>query len=105
MKAYIGLDANSGMLQGVLGTLGHVPDVTEGSSLLHGEEAVVFTDAGYQGVKRPDTEPVVRWQVTMRPSKRKKIGEIKQFFRRGHRQNRATLGWDPCQGQAPVSRG
>ena len=49
-------------------------DVTEGNSLLHGEETVVFADAGYQGAdKRLDANPSVRWQVAMRPGKRKKL--------------------------------
>ena len=55
---------------------GHVADVTEGNSLLHGEETVVFADAGCQGVdKRLDAKPGVRWQVAMRPGKRKKRDE------------------------------
>ena len=51
-------------------------DVTEGNSLLHGEETVVFADAGCQGAdKRLDANPGVRWQVAMRPGKRKKRDE------------------------------
>ena len=71
MKAHIGVDADSGLVHTVRGTAGHVADVTEGSSLLHGEETTVFADAGYQGAdKRPDANPSVRWQVAMRPGKR-----------------------------------
>ena len=74
MKAHIGVDADSGLVHSVRGTAGHVADVTEGSSLLHGEEAIVFADAGYQGAdKRPDANPSVRWHVAMRPGKRKKL--------------------------------
>ena len=74
MKAHIGVDADSGLVHTVRGTAGHVADVTEGNSLLHGEEAVVFADAGYQGAdKRLDAKPGVRWQVAMRPGKRKKL--------------------------------
>ena len=41
------------------GTAGNVNDVVEANSLLHGEETVVFTDAGYQGAdKRPDASRV-----------------------------------------------
>ena len=55
MKAHIGVDADSGLVHTVRGTAGHMADVTEGSSLLHGEETAVFADAGYQGAdKRPD---------------------------------------------------
>ena len=74
MKAHIGVDAASGLVHTVRGTAGHVADVTEGNSLLHGEERVVFADAGYQGAdKRPDAAQGVRWQVAMRPGKRKKL--------------------------------
>ena len=70
MKAHIGVDAASGLVHTVRGTAGHVADVTEGNSLLHGEEAVVFADAGYQSAdKRLDAKPSVRWQVAMRPGK------------------------------------
>ena len=56
------------------GTAGHVADVTEGSSVLHGKETAVFADAGYQGAdKRPDANPSVRWQVAMRPGKRREL--------------------------------
>ena len=74
MKAHIGVDADSGLVHTVRGTAGHAGDVTEGNSLLHGEETVVFADAGYQGAdKRPDTKPGVRWYVAMRPDKRRKL--------------------------------
>ena len=74
MKAHIGVDADSGLVHTVRGTAGHVADVTEGNSLLHGEEAVVFADAGYQGAeKRPDARSDVRWHVAMRPGKRREL--------------------------------
>ena len=74
MKAHIAVDADSGLVHTVRGTAGHVADVAEGNTLLHGEETVVFADAGYQGVdKRPDARPNAQWQVAMRPGKRKKL--------------------------------
>ena len=77
MKAHIGVDADSGLVHTVRGTAGHVADVTEGSSLLNGEETAVFADAGYQGAdKRPDANPSVRWQVAMRPGKRWELDKV-----------------------------
>ena len=74
MKAHIGVDADSGLVHTVRGTAGHVADVTEGNSLLHGEETVVFADAGYQGAdKRFDANPSALWQVAMRPGKRREL--------------------------------
>ena len=74
MKAHIGVDAESGLVHTVRGTAGHVADVTEGNSLLHGDETVVFADAGYQGAnKRLDAKAGVRWQAAMRPGKRREL--------------------------------
>lgn len=74
MKAHIGADAESGLVHTVRGTAGNVHDVTEGNSLLHGQEAVGFGDAGYQGIdKRPDAKAGMTWHVAMRPGKRKKL--------------------------------
>ncbi|MBK6747113.1 IS5 family transposase [Ottowia sp.] len=74
MKAHIGVDAESGLVHTVQGTAGNVNDVVQANSLLHGEETVVFTDAGYQGAdKRPDATPGVTWHVAMRPGKRRAL--------------------------------
>ena len=54
MKAHIGVDADSGLVHSVIGTAANVPDVTQASALLHGEESMAFGDAGYaipNGVK------------------------------------------------------
>lgn len=74
MKAHIGADADSGLVHTVRCTSGHVSDIAEANTLLHGEESVAFGDAGYQGVeKRPDARPDVTWHVAMRPGKRKAL--------------------------------
>ena len=74
MKAHIGVDADSGLVHTVKGTAGHFHDITESHSLLHGQEQVVFADAGYQGVnKRADAKPEVQWHVAMLPDKRKAL--------------------------------
>ena len=72
MKAHIGVDANSGLVHTVRGTAGNVNDVLEANTLLHGEETEAWGDAGYQGAaKRPDAKSHVRWNIAMRPGKRK----------------------------------
>ncbi len=73
MKAHIGVDADTGLVHTVIGTAANVNDVTQGHGLLHGEETVVFADAGYQGaMKRPEANGV-EWQVAMRPGKRRAL--------------------------------
>jgi IS5 family transposase len=60
MKAHISVDAEYGLVHTVRGTSGNVSDVAEANTLLHGQETVVFGDAGYQGVeKRPDANAEV----------------------------------------------
>lgn len=55
-------------------TSGHVDDIVEANTLLHGQESVAFGDAGYQGVeKRSDSKADVTWCVAMRPDKRKTL--------------------------------
>jgi IS5 family transposase len=74
MKAHIGVDAESGLVHTVRGTAGSVNDVVEANKLLHGQEKVVFADAGYQGAgKRPDAKAGVHWHIAMRPGRRKKL--------------------------------
>jgi IS5 family transposase len=70
MKAHIGVDAQLSLVHTVIGTAANVNDVTQGHALLHGEETVVFGDAGYQGVDKRAEATGVDWQVAMRPGKR-----------------------------------
>ncbi len=73
MKAHIGVDADSGLVHTVVGTAANVNDVTQGHALLHGQEEVVFADAGYHGaMKRPEATGV-QWQVAMRAGKRRAL--------------------------------
>src|SRR5574343_1960671 len=74
MKAHVGVDAESGLVHTVVCTSANVNDLVVANSLLHGEESVVFADAGYQGAaKRPGARKGVRWQIAMRPGKRKQL--------------------------------
>lgn len=76
MKAHIGVDADSGLVHTVRGTSGHVSDIAEAKSLLHGGETIAFGDAGYQGVeKRADATKDITWHVAMRPGKRRSLNK------------------------------
>lgn len=55
MKAHIGVDADSGLVHTVRGTVANIGDVVQANSLLHGQESDGYGEAGYQGAdKRPD---------------------------------------------------
>lgn len=79
MKAHIGVDLHTGLVHSVVGTAANVSDVTQVDELLHGEEEMVFGDAGYQGVEKRDEHQSrdVQWFIAMRPSK---IAKMKRQF-------------------------
>lgn len=83
MKAHIGVDAESGLVHSVVGTAANVADVTQVDKLLHGDENVVSTDAGYTGVeKRPEHEGrKVIWQVAARRSTYKKLDKRSALYK------------------------
>jgi IS5 family transposase len=76
LRIHIGADADSGLVHSVRGTAGHVADIAEGNTLLHGQESVAFGDAGYRGIdKRTDAKGGVTWHVAMRPGKRRALNK------------------------------
>jgi len=82
MKAHIGVDADSGLVHTVIGTAANVNDVTQAQALLHGEEQEGFGDAGYQGAeKRPEAQGKVRWNIALRPGKRRALDMGKEIDR------------------------
>jgi len=55
MKVHAGVDKDSGLIHSVVVTAANVHDLTPAADLLHGDEEVVYADAGYQGIaKRPE---------------------------------------------------
>jgi IS5 family transposase len=79
MKAHIGVDKKSGMVHTVLATAANQHDITCTSQLLHGEEMVVYGDAGYTGVsERPEIRnghEQVEWKIALRHSVLTKMKE------------------------------
>lgn len=83
MKAHIGMDDESGLVQSVVGTVANVADVTEVDKLLHGAENVVCADAGYTGVEKRtkhDGREVI-WQIAARRSTYKKLGKRSALYK------------------------
>ncbi|HEX2229630.1 MAG TPA: IS5 family transposase [Candidatus Binatia bacterium] len=68
MKAHVGVDAASGLVHTVKGTAANEADITQTAALLHGEEEVVFGDAGYTGAdNRPELADCdVSWNIAIR---------------------------------------
>ena len=73
MKVHIGVDKDSGLIHSVVTTAANVHDLTPAAELLHGDEEVVYGDAGYQGIaKRPEMAgKTTEFRVAMRPGKRR----------------------------------
>ncbi|MBA4742762.1 MAG: IS5 family transposase [Azoarcus sp.] len=76
MKAHIGVDLESGLVHTLVGTAANVSDVTQAHALLHGDEAAVLGDSGYQGVdkREENQDSLIDWHIAMRPGKRKRLG-------------------------------
>jgi IS5 family transposase len=47
-----GVDKDSGLIHSVVTTSANVHDPTQAAELLHGDEEMVYTDAGYQGIAK-----------------------------------------------------
>ena len=62
MKAYIGVDADSGLVHTLIGTAANVADVTQANALLHGQETLAYGDAGDQGADRLGLTPETMWR-------------------------------------------
>ncbi len=76
MKARIGVDAETGLVNNLSGTATNVHDITQTEYLLHGSETDVFADAGYREIeKRSSTD--MNWYIAMWPGKRKQLTQLK----------------------------
>ncbi len=72
MKVHIGVDKDSGLMHSVVTTAANVHELTPAAELLHGDEEVVYGDAGYQGIaRRPEMAgKTTKIRVAMRPVNR-----------------------------------
>jgi IS5 family transposase len=85
MKAHIGVDAQSGLVHTLVTTAANTSDVVVGQELLHGDEKVVYADAGYVGIEKrqaveqatTDTDEVSApvWRIAMRRGKLKSLSD------------------------------
>ncbi|WP_246833729.1 IS5 family transposase [Synechococcus sp. CB0101] len=75
MKVHAGVDKDSGLIHSVVVTAANVHDLTPAAELLHGDEEVVYGDAGYQGIaKRPEMAgKTAEFRVAMRPGTRRAL--------------------------------
>jgi IS5 family transposase len=87
MKVHIGVDKDTGLIHSVETTSANVHDLTPAADLLHGEETVVYADAGHQGIaKRPEMAGMTtEFRVAMRPGKRRALpdtrdGKLQDLF-------------------------
>jgi IS5 family transposase len=85
MKAHIGADADSGLMNSLHATAAIESDVAHMHELLHGQETKAFLNAGYIGVeKRPEVAQAqvegkirsdIEWNVALRRSTITKMAE------------------------------
>ena len=67
------MDSESGLIHSVEITAANVQDLAPVADLLHGEETVVYADAGYQGIEKQDEMQGrgIGFRVAMRPGRRR----------------------------------
>ena len=67
------MDSESGLIHSVETTAANVQDLAPAADLLHGEETVVYADAGYQGIEKRDEMQGrgIGFRVAMRPGRRR----------------------------------
>ena len=89
MKAHIGVDAKSGMTHSLETTAANEHDLNQVGNLLHGEEAFVFADAGYQGAENREelADVKAQWAIAMRP------GRLKEL-KKHPRKNKAVIAFE-----------
>jgi IS5 family transposase len=83
MKMHIGVDNELGLIHSMVSTPAHISDIAMAEQLLHGDEASVWGDAGYQGIdKRAEHQDrEVDWYIAMRPGKVKALGASKKLLK------------------------
>jgi IS5 family transposase len=80
MRLHARLDKDSGLIHSVVVTAANVHALTPAADLLHGDEQVVYADAGYQGIaKRPEKVGMTtEFRVAMRPGKRRVVQDTSE---------------------------
>lgn len=83
MKAHIGVDKDSGLVNTLRTTAANVSDISQTPALLHGQENAVWADAGYVGVDKGEdmqealagNEQTVQWHVAKRRKSIEKLDD------------------------------
>ncbi|NJM38941.1 MAG: IS5 family transposase [Akkermansiaceae bacterium] len=79
MKAHIGADRDSKLVDTLVVTAANVSDIAKTSELLHGQETQVHADAGYTGVEKREEitqlDRKIDWQIAIKRSKVKQMEE------------------------------
>ena len=72
------MDSESGLILSVETTAANVQDLALAADLLHGEETVVYADAGYQGIEKQDEMQGrgIGFRVAMRPGRRRVLPDM-----------------------------
>ena len=75
MEVHAGVDKDSGLIHSVKVTAANVHVLTQAAEQMHGDEEVVYDDAGYQGItKRPEMAGhAATLRVAKRPGKRRAL--------------------------------
>ena len=98
MKVHAGVEKDSGLIHSVVVTVAYVHDINPAAELVHGDEDVVYGDAGCQGIaRRPEiASKSLVFRVAIRPGKRRALPDTPE--RETPRSDRDCKGTRPRQG-------
>jgi IS5 family transposase len=73
MRCHIGVDAASGLVHSVVSTAANVHELNTAADRLHGEERLIYGDAGHIGIEKREEfrNCVAKFRVAMKPGQRR----------------------------------
>ena len=79
----MGVDKDSGLIHSMAVTAGNISDVATAAELLHGQEEVLYGDAGGQGLEKREemVGKQVQCRIAMGPGKRRHLPDTPEGTR------------------------
>jgi IS5 family transposase len=78
MRCHIGVDAASGLVHSVVSTAANVHELNTEADRVHGEERVIYGDAGHIGIEKRDAfkDCEAEMRIAMKPGQRRVLPDI-----------------------------
>nr|WP_259735226.1 transposase [Synechococcus sp. CS-1329] len=73
MRCHIGVDSTSGLVHSVVSTAANIHELNTAADRVHGEERVIYGDAGHIGIEKRDAfkDCEAEMRIAMKPGQRR----------------------------------